>query len=472
MDSSNAAYNVDWIVSTASNVHVATNRDWFINFTPFKTAIDTGLVTNSIVGIEGIGDVELPLELSDEDSPYSADHIVTQRLILRDVLYTRESPANIIGFSILARYHRCRFEMNSDYSEIIDMGTRSRVAVVDNHVLYHLRLRGQRLGRSSLDHDTAYVIRAMWPEEERQRWQRFKAVKDEPKSPLTNRDSGSDALLPLSEQEKRFLKKHWKNEFNFLRDQGLKLMNDEDRSEGRQILKCLMERDVQEKEAHMKRTRADGQRREPSKSSTESRTSKNSKSERYGSEKRHSPVERHGLEERNRPEERHSPKESNDSEKRYEQARRVEKARREHRHALEKKHEEVQRVEVARREDRRALEKKHEEVQRMEVAQGEDRHILEKRHQEVQRVDPVRREDRHALEKKHEEVQGVEVARREDRHALEKRHQEVQRVDPVRREDRHALEKRREEAQRMEMARRDVAAANGLGLLESDPSKW
>lgn len=312
MDPTNPAYNTDWTISTASNAHIAAHRDWFTTFTPFETAIDSGHIANSIVPIHGIGDIQLPLELSTNLQPFSDDDtLITQNLILRNVLFAPGAPTNIIAFSLLARHHRCRLEKGVDVSEIVDMGTRARVAVVDNHVLYHLRLRGQPLRRSCLDPRAPYSIRAMWPDEERLRWQRFQAVGHtspvptatsgeekvnvkEPSSPQQQQSqrasSGSVAPLPLSEEEKRYLKLHWKTEFNFFREHGLRLMEAEDRAEGRQVLKCLMDRDRERELAlarknsaygdganFMKKGRKDSKISRDSKLSRESKTSSESK---------------------------------------------------------------------------------------------------------------------------------------------------------------------------------------------------
>lgn len=55
-------------------------------------------------------------------------------------------------------------------------------------------------------------------------------------------------LPPLTAEQRKFLKQHWGSEFQFLITYGLKISKDEDRVEGRQILKALMEDEAEEKE--------------------------------------------------------------------------------------------------------------------------------------------------------------------------------------------------------------------------------
>lgn len=46
---------------------------------------------------------------------------------------------------------------------------------------------------------------------------------------------------PLTEREKQYLKKHYGNEFHFLRAYALSIYKEEDREEGREILRGMME---------------------------------------------------------------------------------------------------------------------------------------------------------------------------------------------------------------------------------------
>jgi hypothetical protein len=48
---------------------------------------------------------------------------------------------------------------------------------------------------------------------------------------------------PLTGEEKAFLKEHYRGEFHFLRSHGLSIYKEDDRAEGRAILRALMDHD-------------------------------------------------------------------------------------------------------------------------------------------------------------------------------------------------------------------------------------
>lgn len=53
------AYNVDWVVSPSSNVHVASDRAWFTDYTPFRTKISAAPGAEPSVEVHGVGTVVL-----------------------------------------------------------------------------------------------------------------------------------------------------------------------------------------------------------------------------------------------------------------------------------------------------------------------------------------------------------------------------------------------------------------------------
>lgn len=54
-----AAYNVDWILSNTSNVHVANDRAWFTTYTPYRTKISGMPGGGPSIDVHGIGTVVL-----------------------------------------------------------------------------------------------------------------------------------------------------------------------------------------------------------------------------------------------------------------------------------------------------------------------------------------------------------------------------------------------------------------------------
>lgn len=69
-----------------------------------------------------------------------------------------------------------------------------------------------------------------------------------PSCPITSMPSQTDLvnnerLTPLTSEQREWLKRHWGNEFEFLLAYGLSIYKDEDRLEGREIMKALIEAD-------------------------------------------------------------------------------------------------------------------------------------------------------------------------------------------------------------------------------------
>ena len=78
-----------------------------------------------------------------------------------------------------------------------------------------------------------FVLTIRLPEEERQH------INEQ----LAARRAAAEAEPPLTEDEKRFLKANFGGEFHFLRQHGLSIYKEEDRDEGRTILRALMAQD-------------------------------------------------------------------------------------------------------------------------------------------------------------------------------------------------------------------------------------
>ena len=87
------AYNVDWIISSNSNTHVANHRDWFTSLTPFSTNLTKIFSGYSALHVIDIGDVELPIKTSRLKSGSAAQGT----LVLHDVCYAPDFPCNIFG---------------------------------------------------------------------------------------------------------------------------------------------------------------------------------------------------------------------------------------------------------------------------------------------------------------------------------------------------------------------------------------
>ncbi|KAF1991472.1 hypothetical protein K402DRAFT_409676 [Aulographum hederae CBS 113979] len=206
------AYQVDWVVSNNSNVHVANNRDWFTEYTPFKTHTGSIYFNDHSSQVAGVGTVELTLKLYNNKRKGRPGY---RTITLKDVLYMPSAVCNIFGIPPSPDYRLERLGGNG--GTIIDRDGK-RAGLIEVVRLFRLRLHGQRGGVSSLG-DGMYMINTHWPNNERARW---------------------EAAKPYTAEEKEWLKKNWEGEFKFLNAYGLSVHKEEDREEGRGMVRKFM----------------------------------------------------------------------------------------------------------------------------------------------------------------------------------------------------------------------------------------
>ncbi|KAK4117069.1 hypothetical protein N656DRAFT_773078 [Canariomyces notabilis] len=108
-----------------------------------------------------------------------------------------------------------------------------------------LQLSGPPIGpakvQSLLKPNGIYFILANWPDAERLRWAASRSASRTP-SPLT----GSSLDSGYTAEEKEWLKRNWGGEFRFLTSHGLSIYDEDDREEGRRIVRAIMEKDDDE----------------------------------------------------------------------------------------------------------------------------------------------------------------------------------------------------------------------------------
>ncbi|KAL8724807.1 MAG: hypothetical protein Q9181_006662 [Wetmoreana brouardii] len=232
MPPSKPAYDIDWIFSNSSNVHVANHRDWFTSYTPFITTF-VSFYSGRPTEVLGLGDVALPTKTH----PTRTGTACQGTIVLRDVLYVPEFVCNIFGL-YASQDRECNFKSGPGIAKITDATTGACIGVVDRSRLFRLRLRGQSAKQTSLDPEGLYVINATWPSSERARWLAFKEHNS--LEAMASCVNAADANMLLTQLEKDWMKHHYRNEFHFLRSYGLSIYKDEDREEGRRILRALM----------------------------------------------------------------------------------------------------------------------------------------------------------------------------------------------------------------------------------------
>ncbi|RSM06873.1 hypothetical protein CEP52_005531 [Fusarium oligoseptatum] len=99
-------------------------------------------------------------------------------------------------------------------------------------VLLGSSIRLALLSPCPLDEGKGYMISLYWPESERMRFEASKA----------------QAEAFLSDSERAWLKEHWGNEFKFLAAYELSIYKDEDREEGRAIMRTMMAKEKESRE--------------------------------------------------------------------------------------------------------------------------------------------------------------------------------------------------------------------------------
>ncbi|KAK4692052.1 hypothetical protein P7C71_g5077, partial [Lecanoromycetidae sp. Uapishka_2] len=223
------AYNVDWIFSNTSNVHIANNKEWFTSFTPFTTKSSDGL------RILGVGEVTLPVKTHRQRKGAESQGT----LVLHDVFFAPDCVCNIFGLPILDDYS---ISIGGSDGGLTDKRTGAPVAVIDHTRLYKLRLKGQSPDQSSLDKDRVYWIRADLPPTEIARWQAHKRQLLRPDSPT--RVPISTEIEEYTADEKRWLQVNWGGEFKFLLCYGLSIHDEDERAEGRTLVRSFMQDDV------------------------------------------------------------------------------------------------------------------------------------------------------------------------------------------------------------------------------------
>ncbi|KAK1244156.1 hypothetical protein MKX08_002294 [Trichoderma sp. CBMAI-0020] len=225
----------DWIFSNNSNVHVCNDPKWFTELTTFpSTAL--GPLASQGVPVSGVGVVDLPVKRSPNSRGPGAHHV----LRLTDVLYMPSSVCNIVGSPIFEIAAQVRFGATEDSMGGMNDASGKPLAYFSPHSeRLCLRLSGPpvgpRLGPSKFKPDTAYWLTISWPASERARWT---AHGQQTKADTEKRQWVGEQ--PYTTGEKQWLKKHYGGEFKFLMAHELSIYNEEDREEGRAIMRALV----------------------------------------------------------------------------------------------------------------------------------------------------------------------------------------------------------------------------------------
>ena len=209
----------DWIISTGSDVSIVKDRGSFISYTPFATKADP-IMGNSVNAL-GVGTIAVRVACS---AP-KHENVLT----LDDVLYCPTGFCNVLGLDFFEAYnpHELSYRPN-DINEPCNLkgADNTNVGMIKWHPKPRLLklLLAPEPNRTSLNSDGTYVFTVSWSEAERRRWKNHKY-----------------GISPLTSDEKDWLKQNgYKDEWHFCGMHGLKLHDEEDRRDGRNLLRQMM----------------------------------------------------------------------------------------------------------------------------------------------------------------------------------------------------------------------------------------
>ena len=203
----------DWIWASASNVSLAKNRESFFTYTPFRTMIPP-IAGGKYIKAVGIGDVAVRIKC-----PASSHANV---VIIREVLHVPDGICNIIGDVFTQVFPVTDFAPPYTLQDR-DGNALGMLEHPPGVNLFRLVLE-PRSEISFLEPGGAYALSVAWQDRERKRWQMFK-----------------DGDYALAGHEMEWLSRNgYKNEFTFLRQYGHSIYDDEDRQEGRKVLRRMI----------------------------------------------------------------------------------------------------------------------------------------------------------------------------------------------------------------------------------------
>lgn len=233
-------------------ISVAKDRGWFKTYTPFASTIDISPFTSSPkqLLVLGIGTVEIPTKRSPNLSGVSSHG----SLHLNEVLHVPDFLCNVIGSPINSSDgYVVEISFSSKSKGTIKDSQGKNMAYFDIHwPLFAIKVRGQStgsiLGSHALKQEGLYMLGCRWDFIQQRRWHEFK-VENAPINSMSESADGGDRNPPYTDDEKVYLKKNWRSEYHFLLKHGFSIYKEEDRAEGRSILRAFRDKDGSEEKS-------------------------------------------------------------------------------------------------------------------------------------------------------------------------------------------------------------------------------
>jgi hypothetical protein len=173
----------------------------------------------------GIGTIELKAK----PSPTSD---TTEIITLTDVLHVPTYICNAIGQPIVRDYNIV-FAKEETVGGIFTRSGKQLACLKPEHTLFAVNVlppRDHTFGESAFKPNMPYMISCQWSKAEVRKWQEHK-----------KKEAGQfDASGLYTPEERKFLKDKYGGQYKFLRQHGLSIQKDEDREQGRAILRSVM----------------------------------------------------------------------------------------------------------------------------------------------------------------------------------------------------------------------------------------
>lgn len=216
----------------------------------FPTHVLQVTFTTPKIQAEGVGTVDLPVKRAPHRGGRHAHYV----LRLENVIYVPGLGLNILGD---LREDKWQYEessaRNGQDAAILDQRGRQVCFMrkIGSRKLPLVRLskppRGPVTAPTRFDGRSVYhCIRFIWPEPERIRFEKRQAAVA---AVVQKVEPGIDpGRGDYTKEEKAWLKKHWGNEHKFLQAYGLSIYKEDEREEGRALVRDLLQPDENENE--------------------------------------------------------------------------------------------------------------------------------------------------------------------------------------------------------------------------------
>ncbi|KAF2997779.1 hypothetical protein E8E14_002463 [Neopestalotiopsis sp. 37M] len=246
---------------------ICNDKRWFKTLELFPTHVLQVTFTTPKIQAEGVGSVDLPVKRAPHQSGRQAHHV----LRLENVIYVPGLELNILGGDDNLRQHIWEYDESSarhkgQDAAIVDHQRGGQVCFMRKVGFHKLPLvqlsqppRGPVTAPTRFDERSVYhCIHFVWPEPERIRFEKRQAAVaavSQKLEPGIDPGIGTGSALSAdpgrgdyTTKEKAWLKKHWGNEHKFLQAYGLSIYKEDEREEGRALVRDLVQPDENENE--------------------------------------------------------------------------------------------------------------------------------------------------------------------------------------------------------------------------------